>query len=63
MHVEMRVVPLLYCCVSAWVAPTAPVDVQEALHKRSFTGAVGEGCAQAIRVGFNFLFFFHCSLQ
>ena len=57
MHVAMQVVPSLYCCVRAWVAPTAPVDAQAVLHKWSFTGALEEGCAPVIRVGFNFLFF------
>lgn len=63
MHVEMRVVPLLYCRASAWVAPPAPLDTQAVLHKQSFTGALEEGCAPAIRVSFNFLFFLHCSLH
>lgn len=54
----MWVVPLLRCCVCAWVAPTAPVDTQAALHKRSFTGVLEEGCAPAIRFGFNFLLSF-----
>lgn len=60
MHVGMRVVPLLYCHVCAWVAP---VDAQAVLHKWSFMGALGEGCALAIRVDFNFLVFPCCSLH
>jgi len=28
----------------------------------SFTGALEDGCAPVIRVGFNFLFFLHCSI-
>lgn len=63
MHVGMRVVPLLYCHVCAWVAPTAPVNAWAVLHKWSFTGTLGEGCALAIRVSFNFLVFLCCSLH